>query len=325
MLKLILGLPCCIAIFVLSRFALRPPLARTLARIGRSLIPISLRTGISFRIRLRQGKEVRIPHALDTGFAVVCWRPDWKTQLIDALAPLTPGTFVDGGASIGHTMLDWAHARHNGDYVGFDPSVHCCSFLQQLISMNDWQQHLIAPVALSSSAGMLPLYSDKDTPTDGGATIIPDLLPTRICDISFVACFPLDGIWSSLRMKHIGFVKLDVEGAELEALSGMQSLLVLHRPPILCEVLFCDAHADLRKKTMRNEQLTQLLDKLKYASYQIIKSVDEAKVIALTPNSSFAPALFTAENARLCDYLFVPMERERELVSAIRLRKSKSQ
>ena len=42
----------------------------------------------------------------------------------------------------------------------------------------------------------------------------------------------------------VGFVRVDVGGAELEVLRGMRSTLATDCPMILCQVLFCSADGD---------------------------------------------------------------------------------
>jgi len=54
----------------------------------------------------------------------------------------------------------------------------------------------------------------------------------------------LDNYVKSKKIERIDFVKIDVEGAELLVLQGMQSILRQHRPPILLVEVFPDWMTD---------------------------------------------------------------------------------
>jgi hypothetical protein len=105
-------------------------------------------------------------------------------------------------------------------------------------------------------------------------------------------------------------VKIDVEGAELETLTGMRMCLQECRPLVLCEVLFTDSKADLLTTKLRNDKLMQLLKDTRYKVQQLIKSADGVHIVMARKIQEFPAAYWTDENKELCDYLFVPEEKE---------------
>ena len=157
----------------------------------------------------------------------------------------------------------------------------------------------------------------KDELTDSCGSIISDLRPGRAFDMDMIPCFRFDDIRQDLALGKIGFIKIDVEGAELEALTGMETSIQECRPIVLCEVLFTDSKADLEIMKKRNSTLMQFLNRMNYVVYQIIKSKDAAHVVDTKEMLTFSSAYWTMDNKELCDYLFVPEERVEMTLSSL--------
>ncbi len=81
----------------------------------------------------------------------------------------------------------------------------------------------------------MPLFRHKDALTDSCGSIISDLRPSRSFDVDIVPCFKFDDVRQNLDLGEIGFVKIDVEGAELETLMGMEMSVRECQPIILCK------------------------------------------------------------------------------------------
>ena len=149
--------------------------------------------------------------------------------------------------------------------------------------------------------------------TDACATVIDDLRPGRKYDVNSIECRKFDNILPELDINTISLIKIDVEGSELEVLQGMMATVEMFKPPILCEVLFTDRKADLLFMRDRNEVLVKLLDKWDYSIFQIIKNYNGSKVINFKKISSFTIEYWNLSNKDLCDYLFIPKEKEEYL------------
>ena len=117
-----------------------------------------------------------------------------------------------------------------------------------------------------------------------------------------------------LKLNQIDLIKIDVEGGELDIITGMQATLNSIRPTILCEVLFIDPDADLLATTQRNEELMGRLTMSGYSVWQLIKSENLKEIRFVKPIVEFPRDYRPPANAELCDYLFIPEERGQNFV-----------
>jgi len=260
---------------------------------------------------------LNIPVYVSAGFEYAVWRQSWKTEVIRRLVNPDGGVFVDVGANIGQTVLDLFSSHPSARYVGFEPNVSCVFYLKELIRVNSFGRCHVIPAALSNVNGCLQLFRHKGSQQDTCATIIPDLRPGRAYDVDIIPCVRFDDIYPGLNVGNVQFVKIDVEGSELEALIGMSKSLRAFRPIVLCEVLFTDSKAGLASHESRNERLMQFLREMDYRVLQLIKSPDDIRVVDVSRVQDFVSAFWTHENKDMCDYLFVPSENETFVLHAL--------
>jgi len=274
-------------------------------------LPHRLRGLINLRVRVKLNEqELVIPASMADGFQNVFWTKSWKAEVIERLVDDDIGVFIDVGANVGQTLLDLYLTRPRTRYIGFEPNVACVGYLKELIQVNSFQNCQIIPVGLAEESMCRPLFRHKYAPTDPCGSIISSLRPSRSFNIDIVPCFRFDDVRRGLDLGEISFVKIDVEGAELETLTGMRMCLQECRPLVLCEVLFTDSKADLLTTKLRNDKLMQLLKDTRYKVQQLIKSADGVHVVMARKIQEFPSAYWTDENKELCDYLFVPEEKE---------------
>jgi hypothetical protein len=141
--------------------------------------------------------------------------------------------------------------------------------------------------------------------------------PVDLCISNIFLVSALTILYANIGVKNVNFVKVDVEGSELETLIGMRSSLQKFRPNILCEVLFTNKDGDLLAHKLRNQQLMELLSQLEFCVFQLIKTENSPQVIDVKRIQEFSSAYWTLENADLCDYLFIPKERERQVLGSL--------
>jgi hypothetical protein len=116
-----------------------------------------------------------------------------------------------------------------------------------------------------------------------------------------------------------GVVKIDVEGAELEVLSGMRRYLSRCRPLVICEVLPPFGPGKVGVAHERHARLAALLGEAGYAPSRIVKDEAQRAVAGLTPVAAFPDQVLdarTSTRTRQSDYLFVPRERTSEVEQA---------
>ncbi len=200
------------------------------------------------RFRMRVGRtRVRVSgHSRSPG-ALFRWREGWKTEIIREIFKIEDGDFVDVGANVGQTLLDYCATGINCRYIGFEPNPSAFASLHTFVADNKIKNCVILPIGLSDAAAVLNLYSQVPHAADVNATIVPDLRPRMTLEQTAVFCCRFDDLRSALGIASIGLVKIDVEGAELAVLRGMEGSLRELRAPVLCEILYADERADLRQ------------------------------------------------------------------------------
>ena len=117
----------------------------------------------------------------------------------------------------------------------------------------------------------------------------------------FVACFDFENIRVSVPNELVAMVKIDVEGSELEVLSGIRDLLIMKRPFIIIEVLPVYNPQNVVRLQRQNE-LEKFVTECNYKLFLISKSERGFK--------GFVPLDTIGINARVEDseYLLCPAE-----------------
>jgi len=146
---------------------------------------------------------------------------------------------------------------------------------------------------------------------------VSDFRPGIAIQASIIPCFPFNDVSKTLSLGPIGFVKIDVEGAETMVLAGMRSCLENDRPAVLCEVLFTNPNADLSAAKARNAKLMDDLGNLHYEVMHLVKSTDCRHLVEAKKIREFPSDYWSRENAEMCDYLFIPRETETQALSAL--------
>jgi FkbM family methyltransferase len=148
---------------------------------------------------------------------------------------LDPGeVFWDVGANLGYfTLLAAARLNNTGQVVAFEPGPSAYVCLTGNLSRNPFTNVLAFPVAASDREGEATLYSVQGQP-DGRANLFrPGAEQTESTKVSTVT---LDGWRQQQNLSEPDFIKMDVEGAELTALTGARETLTAGDPLLLVEM-----------------------------------------------------------------------------------------
>jgi FkbM family methyltransferase len=132
---------------------------------------------------------------------------------------LGPGmTFVDVGANIGLLTLVGARAvGRTGKVFTFEPNPIACELLNRTIVLNGLEKEVaITQVACGARHERRPLHIG---PVLGHSSLFPIPDCEKVVEV-IVA--PLD---DSLGTRTVDVIKIDVEGAELEVLAGMERII----------------------------------------------------------------------------------------------------
>jgi FkbM family methyltransferase len=148
---------------------------------------------------------------------------------------LAPGeVFWDVGANLGYfTLLAATCLNNTGQVVAFEPGKRAFQRLTENISLNHFGNILTYSVAVSDREGEGVLYRGQGS-ADGRANLFrPGPGQTESDQVRTVT---LDGWRRQAGLAGPDFIKLDVEGAELAALTGAEETLDTSAPLLLVEM-----------------------------------------------------------------------------------------
>lgn len=151
---------------------------------------------------------------------------------------LKPGmTFFDVGANQGfYTLLAAKQVGQNGKVFSFEPVPSQIKKLKRNIKINRFHNVVTEPLALGSEMGFVNMYVCLS-----GDEALSSLRPPSE-DINSrkkiiqVSVSTIDNYIRKNNISSVDFVKIDVEGGELNVLRGAVNTIKNFRPIFLCEV-----------------------------------------------------------------------------------------
>jgi FkbM family methyltransferase len=146
---------------------------------------------------------------------------------------LEPGDVaLDIGANLGFLSLLMAKiVGAHGAVHAFEPNPVLCRMLEQTFARNQGANVKLHPVALGASTAEMELHVPKAN--FGAASLVRQ--KSGLAQAHAVRVLSLDDLVAQESIARPGFVKLDVEGFELDVLKGAQKLFSTCRPTILFE------------------------------------------------------------------------------------------
>ena len=165
------------------------------------------------------GKRFIIPVIRNMGMLNLSVKEDWFSDLLKSLKLPKDTSFIDIGVNVGQTLLTF-RSHYDNPYWGFEPNPSCVFYLNTLIKSNKLKNTHIMPVGLSSDSMLAKFYIKNDA--DSAGTIVKELRPDYYeeKEVNYVPLFAFDSL-NLEDMTTISLIKIDVEGAELEVLSGL--------------------------------------------------------------------------------------------------------
>ncbi len=244
------------------------------------------------------GRAYRIPVKGGVGFDHFLDAEQWMRDVLKKLLAQQPNkAFLDVGVNIGQTLLTVKSIQNDVPYYGFEPNPICVSYVADLVEANRLKAS-VYPVGMSNTSGLAVLYKDVQLPGDSSASMIKEFRDTQGKVEVFVPILSWDHIPAREQSVQFGIVKIDVEGAEWEVLSGLTELLEQQRPFIICEVLPVYT-SDNTFRLERQEKILQLLKKLNYSIFRIGLDATLNPLQTIEVHSNLAD----------CNYVFAPTER----------------
>jgi FkbM family methyltransferase len=131
---------------------------------------------------------------------------------------------VDLGANIGGFSVKAAKAiGDEGKIIAIEPEPGNLSFLRRNIELNKLHNVTIVPKGVWSRKSRLRFYLYK---TSAGHSVYPpNSYEWAMNNFIEIEVDTLDHILMELGVKNVDFIKMDIEGSEIEALKGMEETL----------------------------------------------------------------------------------------------------
>lgn len=210
-----------------------------------------------------------------------------------------PGAFIDIGANIGQTMLKVLGVDPDRTYFGFEPQHACCHLIGTFLKDNHIKDFHILPLALSDDDRLAKFYSNGAF--DEMGSLIGDVQGRAYSTINYVQMRAGDAVLQELGCTDPAIIKIDVEGAELSVLKGLQKTLKNAQPILFFEVMpnfTGDDRAFLSEDAcMHQRQVAQeIWDILSQHGYRVFCVDDDGNQIQVNHFELDDPEAFTSFN-----------------------------
>lgn len=160
------------------------------------------------------------------------WEPKTTRYLCTSLR--SGHVFIDIGANAGYfSLLASRCVGESGRVLAVEPNPAMAKQLQQNIERSGLANVAIVEAACSDCAGICELFVGNSYNT-GNSSLSPNNLAwTKSVR---VRCIRADLLSEMYHLQRVDLVKIDVEGAELQVLRGMATVLKHLRPKIIIEL-----------------------------------------------------------------------------------------
>ena len=209
-----------------ARFARRNPVvSRMFKPLVNRLVPERPQT-VTVRSGPARGLRIVIMPREEKFYWAGTYEPEVQRALSETLAP--GATYWDVGAHAGFfACLASRLVGPDGRVIAFEPSPENLERLHRAVEMNAAANIRVEPIAVAAQSGAAALYSHEhssmwslEASPEGGSA---GTVPTRTLD-ELAAELPAPDL-----------IKVDVEGGEIDVLSGGKRLLHEDRPTLLVE------------------------------------------------------------------------------------------
>ncbi len=163
---------------------------------------------------------------------------------------------IDGGANIGVHSVEWARHMHGwGEVIAVEAQERVFYALAGNIALNNCFNAAAHHAALGAQAGSLTIprpnylkpasFGSLELRQSQRNEFIGQAIDYSEAGGQAVKMIAVD----DLKLRRLDFLKLDIEGMELEALAGAMASIQAHKPQMLIETIKTDAEAVRRLLT----------------------------------------------------------------------------
>jgi FkbM family methyltransferase len=177
-----------------------------------------------------EGYRMSIDWSRYRSFVYGTWEPKVVRIVTDTVK--LGMTAIDVGAHIGYYSLLFAKCvGPSGRVFSFEPLPGNFALLQKNIWINNLQNVQLRNEAIFSRTQEITINTPDEQPNPGGGSIYGAVGHTQYC----VKAVTLDDFCEGLALRP-DILKMDIEGAEYEALLGARRIISQHRPKLLIEL-----------------------------------------------------------------------------------------
>ncbi len=138
----------------------------------------------------------------------------------------------DIGANIGfYTCLLASQVKDTGAVIAFEPAARTCGYLQENVFLNEFTNVTIVNKGLADNTEQRHLYYSQAALAEGTASL---KYPNGRTASERVTLDTIDNLIGKLPTPD--FIKIDVEGYQLEVLRGGEHFLKTHAPLLMAEL-----------------------------------------------------------------------------------------
>jgi len=203
---------------------------------------------------------------------------------------------IDVGAHDGYyTLLMASIVQHSGRVTAFEPSPREFRRLRRHVHLNRCVNVVTEPLAIAKQGGTRDFFVVDGRWTVRNSFMCPETLkPSSVR----IAATTLDDYLSShSEIQRVDLVKLDIEGAELEALHGAEELLTCRRRPLI----LCELNDPVIKECFWGHRAADIIQFLEERRYTWFGIADDG-CLCRPPERSWLSG----------DFVFVPEEQSQE-------------
>jgi FkbM family methyltransferase len=158
----------------------------------------------------------------------------------------------DVGANVGvHTVLMAKLVGEKGEVVSFEPEAETFNSLKKNISINELDNVITFPLALSDSRSEKNIYFTGNT---GGFSLRDNSGSLKGSGVKLI---PGDELIKEENLPIPNIVKIDVEGFEYEVIKGLSKTLKDKQ----CKIVICEVHPNLLPEGVKSGDIELLLKK----------------------------------------------------------------
>ena len=185
-------------------------------------------------------------------------------------------TFIDIGANNGEVSLKAAREVGNsGRVIAFEPNPKNIIRFNKNIAMNSFNNITLVELGVGNEEGKFQL--NNDTPENLGMGWIDNSSAQNSDSLVTINVTTLDDYLMGMELDSVNFIKIDVEGFEINVLKGAKKIIEKFKPSLFIEV----ENTLLNRQGTSASELISLIQQFKY------RAICSGTGQVVTPKSDF--------------------------------------